>query len=125
MRRLYDHLDLRVPDLAAVTPFYETLLPVLGFGRRQDVPGWLQYEASDHGATAFIGITESPSHVPNENRVAFWSASVEDVDAVAEVALLAGARNVEGPLPYAPGYYAFFFEDPCGNRFEVCHRVKV
>ena len=22
-------------------------------------------------------------------------------------------------------HYALFFEDPCGNRFEVCHRVTV
>jgi len=33
---------------------------------------------------------------------------------------------VEGPMfnpEYEPGYYAIFFEDPCGNRLEVCCRV--
>ncbi len=125
MRRLYDHLDLRVSSLKKVTPFYQKLLPALGFGRHVEIPGWLQFEAVDHGVTEFFGVTESEGHVPNENRVAFWAASVEDVDRIAKVAEDAGARDMEGPLPYEPGYYAAFFRDPCGNRFEVCHRVRL
>ncbi|HEY6229616.1 MAG TPA: VOC family protein, partial [Verrucomicrobiae bacterium] len=61
--------------------------------------------------------------VPNENRIAFWAESAADVDRIAKVAARAGARNVEGPMDYAPGYYAVFFEDPCGNRLEVCYRL--
>lgn len=125
MRRLYDHIDLRVTALDTAAPFYETLLPALGFSRRIELDGWLQYEAADHGVTAFFAVTESPTHVPNENRIAFWSPSVEDVDALANVADLAGAKNMEGPMAYAPGYYAVFFEDPSGNRFEICHRVQL
>jgi len=26
-------------------------------------------------------------------------------------------------MPYGPDYYAIFFADPCGNRFEVYHRL--
>ena len=37
MPRLYDHIDLRVPDLAEVRPFYEVLLPALGFTRKTDL----------------------------------------------------------------------------------------
>lgn len=125
MRRLYDHVDLRVSSLQLAAPFYEILLPMLGFGRRVEVEGWLQYEGSDHGVTAFFGVTESATHVANENRIAFWAPSVEDVDKIAEVALQAGAQNMVGPIAYAPGYYAAFFEDPSGNRFEVCHRVEL
>lgn len=123
MRRLYDHIDLRAPSLAAVTPFYEALLPALGFTRKADIDGWLQYEAGDGDITAFFGITESRGHVPNENRIAFWAESNAAVDALAETAIRAGAQNVEGPMPYEPGYHAVFFEDPCGNRLEICHRV--
>lgn len=125
MRRLYDHIDLRVSNLETAAPFYETLLPALGFSRRVQVEGWLQYEAADRGITAFFGVTESAKHKPNENRVAFWSPTVEDVDELAKVADLAGAINIEGPMAYAPGYYAVFFEDPSGNRFEICHRVQL
>ena len=123
MRRRYDHIDLRAPRLADVTPFYEMLLPALGFTRDARVDGWLQFEAADNEITEFFGVTESPDHVPNENRIAFWAESNSEVDRLAEIARRAGAQNIEGPMPYEPGYYAVFFEDPCGNRLEVCHRV--
>ncbi|HZO86603.1 MAG TPA: VOC family protein [Verrucomicrobiae bacterium] len=123
MRRHYDHIDLRVPRLADVAPFYESLLPALGFTRDARVEGWLQFEAADTGIAEFFGVTESPRHVPNENRIAFWAESVSEIDRLSEVARRAGARNIEGPMQYEPGYYAVFFEDPCGNRLEICHRT--
>ena len=49
--------------------------------------------------------------------------SASEVDRVAEVARQAGARNIEVPMQYERGYYAVFFEDPCGNRLEVCYRT--
>lgn len=125
MRRLYDHIDLRAPSLAAVTPFYEALLPAIGFTRRASIEGWLTFEAADAPITPFFGITEAPGHVPNESRIAFWAESQADVDRIADVAKRAGAKNIEGPMDYEAGYYAVFFDDPCGNRLEVCHRVKV
>lgn len=125
MSRRYDHIDLRAPDLAAITPFYAQLLPALGFQRRVEVEGWLQFEAADGDITEFFGVTESPGHVANENRIAFWAESDAEVDRLAEIARQAGAQNIEGPMPYEPGYYAVFFEDPCGNRLEICHRIKV
>ena len=118
---IYDHIDLRVPRLAEVEPFYRQLLPALGFTREEEVEGWLQYDADD--GPEFFGVTESPGHVPNENRIAFRAESPQEVDRLAETAGSAGARNIEGPMDYHPGYYAVFFEDPCGNRFEVCHRT--
>jgi len=123
MPRLYDHIDLRVPSLKEATPFYETLLPALGFTRQVDVEDWLQYESIGEPAGAFFGVTESEAHVANENRIAFWAESIGVVERLAEVAVRAGARNVEGPMTYEAGYYAVFFEDPFGNRFEVCHRI--
>ena len=125
MRRVYDHIDLRAPSLSEIAPFYEALLPELGFTRRVEVEGWLQFEAGDGEVTAFFGVTESAGHVANENRVAFWAESDAEVARLAEVAKKAGALNIEGPMTYEPGYYAVFFEDPCGNRLEVCHRVRV
>ena len=123
MPRHFDHVDLRVSKLAQIAPFYELLLPALGFSRRKNTEGWLEFEAAGEGATEFFGVTESSIHVINENRIAFWAESPADVDRVAGVAAGAGARNIEGPMDYAPGYYAVFFEDPCGNRLEVCNRV--
>jgi predicted enzyme related to lactoylglutathione lyase len=121
--RHYDHIDLRVPDLKLASSFYERLLPALGFTRRSEVKGWLAFQADDGDITEFFGVTESARHIPNENRIAFWAESDERVDHLAEVARQASAENMEGPMQYEPGYYAVFFEDPCGNRLEICHRV--
>ncbi|MEW6305553.1 MAG: VOC family protein, partial [Verrucomicrobiota bacterium] len=71
----------------------------------------------------FFGVTESPNHVPNECRIAFRASSIAEVDRLAQVVTRAGARHIEGPAREAPGYYAIFFEDPSGNRLEICHRV--
>lgn len=124
MPRHFDHIDLRVPRLADVEGFYWALLPALGFSRQVAVEGWFQFEATDQGITEFFGITESAAHAPNENRIAFWAESRAEVDRLAEIVARAGARNLEGPMQYETGYFAVFFEDPCGNRFEVCHRTQ-
>lgn len=124
MTRRFDHIDLRVPRLADVERFYITLLPALGFTRKVEVDGWLQFEAGDGEITEFFGVTESSTHTPNENRIAFWASSKEEVSRIAGVARQAGAKNMEGPMDYEEGYFAVFFEDPCGNRLEICHRVK-
>jgi len=121
---LLDHIDLRVPSLAVARPFYAILLPALGFANNMSDETWFQFEAEDpSGAGPFFGITESPDHLANEIRIAFWATSTAEVDRLAEVVRRAGARNIEGPgYDEGPGYYAVFFEDPCGNRLEICHR---
>ena len=126
MRRRYDHIDLRVRSLAEARPFYRALLPALGFTKDVGIEGWLQYETADGDPTPeFFGITESPQHVANECRIAFWADSNTEVDRLAEIAIRAGARNVEGPEYYEQhGYYAVFFEDHSGNRLEICHRSE-
>jgi predicted lactoylglutathione lyase len=100
-------------------------LPALGFTRDASIEGWLTYEASGtDGAQEFFGVTESPRHVANECRVAFWVDSLSEVDRLAQIVVDAGARNVEGPLYEEARYYAVFFEDPSGNRLEICYRER-
>ena len=125
MPRRFDHIDLRVPDLAQVTSFYRKLLPALGFEQELPVTGWLQYHGSGEGATEFFSVTESGAHKPNENRIAFWASSVKEVDDIGRLLHEIGAENIEGPEYYESAeYYAVFFEDPSGNRLEVCYRSK-
>jgi predicted enzyme related to lactoylglutathione lyase len=121
--RCFDHIDLRVRNLAEVRSFYETLLPALGFNKDAKIDGWLQYERTGgDGVAEFFGVTESARHIANECRIAFWASSAAEVDRLAEVVRRAGGRNIEGPGFEAPGYYAVFFEDASGNRFEICYR---
>ena len=109
------HLDLRVRDLDAALAFYEALLPQLGFTERYHGDEWKVWaQAAPLPFTQYFGVTQSDAHVPNENRIAFAVGSREEVDAVAT---LVGVAAKE--MPYGPGYYAVFFEDPSGNRLEV------
>jgi catechol 2,3-dioxygenase-like lactoylglutathione lyase family enzyme len=119
----FGHIDLRVPDLIVAVAFYDELLPALGFtethhGERRHV--WAKHEPP-LPATPYFGITESEHHRPNENRIAFWVGSREEVERIAAIVGACGGRDVSGPkeMPYGPGYYAVFFTDPCGNRLEV------
>jgi predicted enzyme related to lactoylglutathione lyase len=121
--RCFDHIDLRVRNLAEVRSFYEMLLPALGFDKDAKIDGWIQYErTSREGAAEFFGVTESPHHTANECRIAFWASSVAEVNRLAGIVRQAGGRNIEGPGFEVPGYYAVFFEDASRNRFEICHR---
>ena len=126
MSRRYDHIDLRVHSLGEVRHFYEILLPALGFTRRVEIDGWLQFEADGpDSAMEFFGLTEATSHQANACRIAFWAENPAEVDRLAETARRAGARKIEGPgYDEGPGYYAVFFEDPSGNRLEICHRIE-
>ena len=124
--RLFDHIDLRVRDVERARKFYVPLLNALGFTVDQQIKDWVSYEAPRHDdkTTEFFGFTHDPNHQPNETRIAFWAESREEVDRIAKVARAAGAKNIEGPELYEePGYYAVFFEDPEGNKLEVCHRA--
>lgn len=120
----FGHIDLRVADLDAAFPFYDALLPALGFTERYHGEAWKVWGCQEPPlpATPYFGITESPGHVPNENRIAFWVGSPEEVDRLAAIARDAGATEISGPkeMPsYGEGYYAVFFADPCGNRLEI------
>jgi catechol 2,3-dioxygenase-like lactoylglutathione lyase family enzyme len=118
----FGHMDVRVADLTAAQPFYDALLPALGFTERYHGETWKTWATRDPlPGTAYFAITEGPEHAASENRIAFWVASREDVERVAAVAHDAGALDLSGPkeMPYSPGYYAVFFADPSGNRLEV------
>jgi len=123
--RLFDHIDLRVKNREAAQRFYGRILPAIGFRVDKSGAKWGLFEAEGKVAVDFFGFTEEAEHQPNGNRIAFWAPSREAVDKVAELVGPAGGKNIEGPelcVEYSPGYYAVFFEDPDGNKLEVCHR---
>lgn len=123
-RNPFQHVDLRVADLAAALPFYEAFLPALGFHRVESSGRWHCFDgAGSPPQRPWFAFIEDPEHQPNANRIAFWAASPAEVDRLAALAERAGAVEMSGPkaMPeYGGGYYAAFFEDPCGNRLEIC-----
>jgi catechol 2,3-dioxygenase-like lactoylglutathione lyase family enzyme len=126
--RHFDHIDLRVKDLRRARMFYEKLLPALGFTRdRSDAEWGTFYAVGRDRPSEFFGFTEDQNHQANGTRIAFWADTRGEVDEIAALVRQLGGRNLEGPEvcpEYSPGYYAFFFEDPDGNKLEICCREQ-
>ncbi len=132
--RLFDHIDLRVKDMAVAAKFYAKFLPELGFVLEKHEPApeassgddfHTFYSAGGDRPSEFFGLTQDKDHCPNGSRVAFWGDTRAKVDEIARLVREAGGKNLEGPAvepDYSPGYYAFFFEDPDGNKLEICCR---
>ncbi|HEY1681250.1 MAG TPA: VOC family protein [Candidatus Tumulicola sp.] len=122
---LYDHIDLRVKDLAKVRALYDVLLPAIGFSRLEEDGENVNYHLeAENRSQPFFGLMSDSQHRPNGTRIAFRAVSRDDVDRLADIARLAGARSLEGPEDYggSPQYYAAFFEDVDGNKLEICFR---
>ena len=122
----FDHVDLRVNDLAEARPLYDALLPELGLTDIHESDGTLEYYEAAARATArrFFGLNVDSAHRPGASRVAFAAATPGEVDRLAEIVVRAGGRMIEGPeIPYSTEqYYAVFFEDASGNKLEICYR---
>jgi catechol 2,3-dioxygenase-like lactoylglutathione lyase family enzyme len=123
---VFDHIDLRVADVAAARPFYDVFLKAFGFrGQRQSNGDIVYYRFAERRVQEAVALIEAAGHVANDVRLAFHAGSPEDVDRIATVARDAGARSFEAPTwcpEIADRYYAAFFEDPSGNRLEVVCR---
>ena len=124
--RLFDHIDLRVRNRTRAQEFFAKILPAIGFTLDKSAEEWGAFEKDGGGKPSeFFGFTEDANHRPNETRIAFWAETCGQVDRVAKIVREAGGQNLEGPQiwpEYSPGYYALFFEDPDGNKLEVCCR---
>lgn len=123
---LLDHIDIRVRDLAPIRPLFDALLPAMGYSKINADAESAGYHLPDEtGAEPFVWLVQDRTHQPNSTRIAFAASSRAGVDRLAEVVRRTGVRAFEGPelvAEYGPNYYAAFFEDAEGNKFEICCR---
>ena len=120
-----DHIDVRVKDLAGVREFYDAFCGALGLTNAHVSGDWVLYESED-STGPFIGVTSDREFSPNRCRIAMRAKTRDDVDRIARIVADAGAGEYEAPHvcpEYTEDYYASFFCDPDGNRWEVCHRT--
>ena len=126
--RFFDHIDLRVRDRKKADEFYRQVLPAIGFTCDTGDAELSCFTVPGEGKREFFCFNEDPRHTPGETRISFWAETQEEVDRVAAVVKSAGGRVLEGPemcVEYTPNYYAVFFEDPDGNKLEICCRTPV
>ena len=123
------HVFLNVTDLERSRPFYEWLMPQLGYATTWPYGGglgflspggsvWLKQAAPQYVGERFakdrVGLCE----------IAFRADSREQVDALARDLPAMGGIVLDAPREYpeyVPGYYAVFFADPDGIKLELVH----
>jgi predicted enzyme related to lactoylglutathione lyase len=122
----FSHIDLTVTSFAISLPFYEKILPALGFKHTFHSTKWKVFAAEgDLPSVPYFALVEDPAHQPNNNLVGFWANSRAEVNAFALLVKENGGIILDGPrqFPISPSYYAVYFQDPGGNRFEMVHRI--
>jgi predicted enzyme related to lactoylglutathione lyase len=122
----FSHIDLIVSSFDFVLPFYEKILPALGFTQQFHSAKWKVFAAEGKlPDVAYFAITEDPAHKPNGNLIGFWGKDQEAVNLFARLVMESGGKILDGPrlFPISKSYYAVYFEDPCGNKFEFLHRL--
>jgi glyoxylase I family protein len=128
-----NHLALTVTDLARSTPFYDRLLGFMGY-ERVEVPETTQQLMKTRllaWASPNASVTLRPAkdesmnkahdrNSPGLNHLAFNAENREEVDRLHDILKESGARILDPPAdyPYFPGYYAVYFTDPDGLKFE-------
>jgi predicted lactoylglutathione lyase len=122
---LFSHIDFRVSDAEAVRPFYDALMAL--FGTEPTTVRVARYGYTRRYGSVradFFNVFEDSQARPTATRIALAAPSRAFVNEVARVVREQGGREIEGPgyfEQHHPTFYAVFFEDPLGNRFEVCH----
>jgi catechol 2,3-dioxygenase-like lactoylglutathione lyase family enzyme len=116
---MYDHIGLKVKDVAASVRFYEAALKPLGYVKASSDESGAGF--GPRGAPAlWLGVGKPGPGV----HVAFVAPNREAVDAFYDAGLGAGGKENGKPGPradYGPKYYAAFLYDPDGNNVEaVC-----
>ncbi|MBB4661974.1 VOC family protein [Conexibacter arvalis] len=117
-RPVFDHLHLRVADLAASRAFYLAALRPLGIPLLIDTPETVQ----------FPNLALSADGEPSARvHVAFVAADEDAVAAFHAAGVAAGGRDngAPGPRRYGPPgstYHAAYVLDPDGNNVEAVFR---
>jgi catechol 2,3-dioxygenase-like lactoylglutathione lyase family enzyme len=118
---MYDHIGLRVRDLAASARFYRAALAPLGYEQTVRDP-----VSAGFGAAGVTGLWLSLELDTRERGVhlALRAADRAAVEGFYKEGLAAGGRDNGPPglrADYGPSYFAAFLVDPDGNNVEaVC-----
>ena len=137
MEPVIDHIQITVKDFAFAVAFYDRLMPLLGFNPEKRVSASIsthdfQVVEYSHARLAFA-ITSPRQGFKNDNvhrrrpgslhHLAFRVQSREEVDKLHREVKAIGAVIVSSPREYPEytpaGYYALFFKDLEGIKYEV------
>jgi glyoxylase I family protein len=133
------HIALTVSDLERSAAFYDKVFEFIGF-KRVEVPEATE-QAMKTRLKAWVGpgysLSIRPSkgefarrlhdrNAPGFNHLALSAEDRSDVEKLYELLKQIGATVLDAPAeyPYAPGYFAVYFADPDGVKFEFAYVPK-
>jgi catechol 2,3-dioxygenase-like lactoylglutathione lyase family enzyme len=138
MEPVIDHIAITVKDLKTAEPFYDRLMPVLGFSLEHKHKGSVpahEMEVIEYGHPLLLFSISSPRAVFKDETVhrrkpgalhhlAFKAGSREEIDRLYPQIVETGATIVDPPKFYpqhGASYYALFFKDPEGIKYEIVY----
>jgi glyoxylase I family protein len=135
-RASISHIALTVSDLDRSIEFYDKIFKFMGY-LRDEVPESIQ-QALRTRLRSWVGpgysISIRPSRgefagrlhdrdAPGFNHMAFYAEDKADIEAMYNLLKEIGAQILDPPAeyPYSPGYFAVYFTDPDGLKFEFAY----
>jgi catechol 2,3-dioxygenase-like lactoylglutathione lyase family enzyme len=137
MEPIVDHIHITVKDMSVAVPFYDKLLPLLGFDPKEKNRAVLEEHelhvveyihprlgfAISSPRSAFVGDAVHRRRPGALHHLAFRAESRAVVDRLHSQLRAIGANIVSPPREYPdytpPGYYALFFKDLEGIKYEI------
>lgn len=136
MKPVIDHIQVTVKDLAVAEPFYDKLMPILGFDIARKGKGRVpahDFDVVEYAHPLLIFAINSPREAFRQDvihrrkpgslhHLAFQATSCDEVDEV-YIKIKGIGANIVDPPKYYPQhgekYYALFFKDLEGIKYEV------
>lgn len=137
MEPVIDHIQITVKDIATAVAFYDRFLPLLGFSAHAKASAIIEkhdFHVVEYKHPHFcFAITSPRAAFRNDDvhrrkpgslhHLAFRVHSTDDVDRIHRELKALGTNIVSAPRlypEYSPsGYYAVFFKDPDGIKYEI------
>jgi len=117
------YATLGVSDLQRAAAFYDAVLGELDATRCRDQPNLIGWRFPSGGSELYIlnPYNGEVAHPGNGPMLALLAANPSTVRAVYMKAIALGATDEGGPGPrdYSPNFYAAYFRDLDGNKFNV------
>ena len=141
MKPIIDHIQITVKDLRVAEPFYDKLMPILGFDINRKSKGRVakhEFDVIEYSHPLLIIGINSPREAFKEDiihrrkpgalhHLAFKAESREEVDRVYSQIKEIGANIVEEPKffpQHGESYYALFFKDLEGIKYEIVYEER-
>lgn len=137
MEPTIDHIEITVRDMAVAAPFYDRMLPLLGYDLAKRSEAVLEahekHVVSYEHPRLHFAITSPLGAFREEpinrrkpgalHHLAFRVGTRAEVDRLHLALREIGASITDPPREYPeyvpPGYYAVFFKDPEGIKYEI------